>query len=132
MSSHREERVAATPEHARATGSAAPPGDTSRGETGDGRGGPATEQRSSTGEQRSSATTSRTDRAGNMLPGRARRRFGIERLLVRLVATCGIVAIGVALGAILVSSSVQGWIIGLVISCVSVVLAGMLWSSRQL
>jgi hypothetical protein len=71
-------------------------------------------------------------RPGNMLPGRARRRFGLERLLVRVIATCGIIAIGVALGAILVSSKVQGWITGLVIAVVSVGLAGMLWSSRQL
>ncbi len=71
-------------------------------------------------------------RPGNMLPGRARRRFGLERVLVRVIATCGIIAIGVALGAILVSSKVQGWITGLVIALVSVGLAGMLWSSRQL
>jgi hypothetical protein len=67
-----------------------------------------------------------------MLPGRERRRFGLERLLVRLVATFGIIAIGVALGAILVSSNVQGWITGLVVAAVSVVLSGILWSSRQL
>jgi hypothetical protein len=68
----------------------------------------------------------------NMLPRRERRRFGIERLLVRLIATCGIVGIGVALGAILVSSKVQGWIIGLVIALVTVLLSALLWSSRQL
>ena len=67
-----------------------------------------------------------------MLPGRERRRFGLERLLVRLVATAGIVGIGVALGAILVSSTVQGWIIGLVVAGVSVILSAILWSSRQL
>ncbi len=67
----------------------------------------------------------------NMLPERERRRFGFERLLVRLVATCGIVGIGVALGAILRSSNVQGWIIGLVVAIVSVVLSAVLWSSRQ-
>jgi hypothetical protein len=67
-----------------------------------------------------------------MLPGRERRRFGIERLLTRLVATSGIVGIGVALGAILASSKVQGWIIGLVVALVTIVLSAMLWSSRQL
>jgi hypothetical protein len=67
-----------------------------------------------------------------MLPGRERRRFGIERLAVRLIATCGIIGIGVALGAILISSGVQGWITGLVVSSVSVILSGILWSSRQL
>jgi hypothetical protein len=67
-----------------------------------------------------------------MLPGRDRRRFGLERLLVRLVATTGIVGVGVALGAILVSQKVQGWIVGLVIAVVTVVLSAILWSSRQL
>jgi hypothetical protein len=68
----------------------------------------------------------------NMLPGRKRRALGLERLLMRLVATCGVVGIGVAIGAILVSSNVQGWITGLVVSIVSVVLSAILWSSRQL
>ncbi len=81
--------------------------------------------------ERSTGRERRTGTA-NMLPGRERRRFGVERLLVRLVATCGIVGIGVALGAILVSSKVQGWITGLVVALVSVVLAAVLWSSKQL
>ena len=68
----------------------------------------------------------------NMLPARGRRRFGIERLLVRLVATCGIVGIGVAIAAIMVSSNSQGWLVGVVVSVVSVALSGVLWSSRQL
>jgi hypothetical protein len=67
-----------------------------------------------------------------MLPRRGRRRYGIERLLVRLIATFGIIGVGVALGAILAASKVQGWIIGLVVAGVSVILAGLLWSSRQL
>ncbi|MFL5859827.1 MAG: hypothetical protein ACJ780_03485 [Solirubrobacteraceae bacterium] len=68
----------------------------------------------------------------NMLPPRERRRLGAERLLVRVIATCGIVAIGVAIAAIMVSSHSQGWLVGLVVSVVSVVLAAILWSSRQL
>ena len=68
----------------------------------------------------------------NMLPEREGRRFGLERLLVRLVATTGIIGIGVALGAILTSQKVQGWIVGLVIAVVTVVLSGILWSSKQL
>ncbi len=68
----------------------------------------------------------------NMLPGRSRRRFGFERFLVRLIATGGIIGVGVALGAILAASKVQGWIIGLVVAVVSVVLSATLWSSRQL
>lgn len=67
-----------------------------------------------------------------MLPGRSRRRFGLERALVRLIATGGVIAIGVALGAILAASKVQGWITGLVVAIVSVVLSATLWSSRQL
>ncbi len=68
----------------------------------------------------------------NMLPPRERRRSGFERLIVRLIATCGIVGIGVAIAAIMVSSKSQGWVVGLVVSIVSVVLAAILWSSRQL
>jgi protein-S-isoprenylcysteine O-methyltransferase Ste14 len=67
-----------------------------------------------------------------MLPGRQRRTLGLERMLVRLVATGGVVGVGVALGAILRSSSVEGWIIGLVVALVSVILSAILWSSRQL
>jgi protein-S-isoprenylcysteine O-methyltransferase Ste14 len=72
------------------------------------------------------------DQTGSMLPKRQGRRFAAERVFVRLVATAGIVGIGVLLGAILSSNKVDGWIIGLVIAIVSVVLAGLLWSSRQL
>lgn len=66
-----------------------------------------------------------------MLPQRDRRSLP-ERLLVRLIATCGIVGIGVVISAIMVSSHDQGWIVGLVTSIVSVVLAAILWSSRVL
>jgi hypothetical protein len=66
-----------------------------------------------------------------MIPGRERRRTRAERGLVRLVATGGIVGIAVLLGAILVSQDVAGWIVGLVIGLVSVILAAVLWSSRQ-
>lgn len=51
---------------------------------------------------------------------------------MRGVATLGIVGIGVVLGAVLVGQDVAGWIVGLVISAASIVLAGLLWSSRQL
>jgi protein-S-isoprenylcysteine O-methyltransferase Ste14 len=67
----------------------------------------------------------------NMLPERDR-RSPPERLLVRLIATCGIVGIGVAIAAIMHSSGSHGWLIGLVVSIVSVVLAAVLWSSRVL
>jgi uncharacterized membrane protein len=67
-----------------------------------------------------------------MIPGRDRRRLKVESVLMRLVATGGIVAIGVVLGAILVGQDVQGWIVGLVVALLSVVLSAILWSSRQL
>jgi hypothetical protein len=67
-----------------------------------------------------------------MLPARDRRRFSAERGLMRVVATCGIIAIGTALAAILGSQDVAAWIIGLAVSATSVVLAAVLWSSRQL
>jgi hypothetical protein len=68
----------------------------------------------------------------NMLPPRDRRRSAPERLFVRLIATGGIIGIGVAIGAIMTSSHSQGWLIGVVVSVVSVLLAAILWSSRQL
>jgi protein-S-isoprenylcysteine O-methyltransferase Ste14 len=67
-----------------------------------------------------------------MLPRRGRRRYSIERVFMRVVATGGVIGIGVALGAILASSNVQGWIIGLVVAVISVVLSALLWSSRQI
>jgi uncharacterized membrane protein len=67
-----------------------------------------------------------------MLPGRDHRRTKVERGLVRIIATGGIVGIDVLLGAILVSQDVAGWIVGLVIGLVSVILAAVLWSSRSL
>jgi amino acid permease len=70
--------------------------------------------------------------SANMLPGRNRRRSALERFLVRLIATGGVIGIGVVLGAILHSSGEQGWIIGLVVAVVTVVLSAILWSSRQL
>lgn len=77
------------------------------------------------------APTSARD-SHNMLPPRDRRRSPVERLFVRLIATTGIVAIGVAIGAIMISSHSKGWLVGLVVSAVSVLLAAVLWSSRQL
>lgn len=67
-----------------------------------------------------------------MVPGRERRRAKVERGAMRVVATGGIIGIGVALGAILVGQDVAGWIVGLVVSLTSVILAALLWSSRQL
>jgi hypothetical protein len=71
------------------------------------------------------------DEGPGFLPSRPR-RLRIESVLVRLVATCGVVAIGTAVGAILVGEDVAGWITGLVVSLVSVALAALLWRSRRL
>ena len=56
----------------------------------------------------------------------------LERVFVRLVATGGIIGIAVALAAVLVGQDVAGWIVGLAVGLTSVVLAALLWSSRQL
>jgi hypothetical protein len=83
---------------------------------------------------RTPATGSGTGRRGqspNMLPA-GRVRSAVERRFVRVIATGGIVGVGVVIAAIMASSNSQGWLIGLVVSVVSVVLAAVLWSSRVL
>lgn len=70
-------------------------------------------------------------RGKGFLPPRAD-RWGVESLFVRVVATGGIVGIGTALAAILGWQDVAAWIIGIVVSGVSVLLAALLWSSRTL
>jgi hypothetical protein len=66
------------------------------------------------------------------LDRRSHRRTGPESVFVRLVATCGVVGICVAVAAILGTQNVAAWVIGLVVSVASVVLAAVLWSSRTL
>lgn len=67
-----------------------------------------------------------------MVPGRERRRTRIERGAMRVIATGGIIGIAVVLGAVLVGQDVAGWIVGLAVGLTSVILAALLWSSRQL
>ncbi len=67
-----------------------------------------------------------------MIPARGRRRTLAERVSMRVLATGGIIAVDVALGAILTANDIAGWIIGLVVGLVSLPLAALLWSSRQL
>jgi hypothetical protein len=74
----------------------------------------------------------REERPQGTVPGRERRRTKLERGVMRVVATGGIIGIAVALGAVLVAQDVAGWIVGLVIGLTSVILAALLWSSRQL
>jgi protein-S-isoprenylcysteine O-methyltransferase Ste14 len=66
------------------------------------------------------------------LDRRSRARPLFESAFVRLVATTGIVGICVAVAAILGTQSIHAWVIGLVVSVVSVILAAILWSSRTL
>lgn len=67
-------------------------------------------------------------------PRRQRRgpRAAIEHVFVRLVATIGIIGIGVGIGAILSAHKVDGWIVGLVVALVTFVLTGVLRSTRQM
>jgi hypothetical protein len=67
-----------------------------------------------------------------MVPGRERRRTRVERGAMRVIATGGVIGIAVILGAVLVGQDVAGWIVGLVVGLTSVILAALLWSSRQL
>jgi hypothetical protein len=67
-----------------------------------------------------------------MVPGRERRRTKLERGSMRLIATGGIIGIATILGAVLVGQDVAGWIVGLAVGVTSVLLAALLWSSRQL
>ncbi len=85
----------------------------------------------SASEQKQQAASSDKPPSEGFLPSRMG-RGAPESAFVRLVATAGVVAIGVALGAILVSQKVQGWIVGGVVALVSVGLAAILWSSRRL
>jgi hypothetical protein len=66
------------------------------------------------------------------LKRRSRVRPRPESLFVRVVATAGIVGISVAVAAVLGTQSIAAWVIGLVASALSVVLAAVLWSSRTL
>ena len=74
----------------------------------------------------------RHERPQGMLPGRERRRTVVERGFVRIVATGGVIGVATILGAVLVSQDVAGWIVGLAVGLTSVILAALLWSSRQL
>ena len=73
-----------------------------------------------------------TPTADPFIGPRDRPRRGFESSLVRIVATCGIIGIAVALAAILGTQNISAWVIGLAVSTLSVVLAAILWSSRML
>jgi protein-S-isoprenylcysteine O-methyltransferase Ste14 len=67
-----------------------------------------------------------------MIPARSRRRTKLERGSMRVLATGGIIGLATVLGAVLASQNVDGWIVGLAVGLTSVILAALLWSSRQL
>ena len=62
--------------------------------------------------------------------GEHHRTRAVERFTVRVAMTLGIIAIGTALAAILGTQEVDAWIVGLVVSTVTVVLAAVLWTRR--
>ena len=82
-------------------------------------------------ERRRERESRRQDRPQARVPERPKRTKA-ERGFVRSIATVGIIGIAVLLGAVLVGQDVAGWIVGLVVGLTSVVLAALLWSSRQL
>jgi hypothetical protein len=70
-------------------------------------------------------------------PARARRREARRgplpsalAVLVRLLASCGIIGIGIGIAAVMRSQHSQGWLVGLVVAAVAVVLSALLWSRR--
>jgi hypothetical protein len=83
-------------------------------------------------DRRRARESRRQEPPQGMVPGRERRRTKVERGAMRLIATGGIIGIAVVLGAVLVAQDVAGWIVGLVVGLTSVILAALLWSSRQL
>ena len=80
----------------------------------------------------SSPTSVAKRRPEGMIPARTRRRTKVERGSMRVLATGGIIGIATLLGAVLVAQDVAGWIVGLAVGLTSVILAAVLWSSRQL
>ena len=80
----------------------------------------------------STAKRPRDEPARNMIPARLRRPTKLERGSMRVLATGGIIGLATFLGAVLVGQDVAGWIVGLTVGLTSVILAALLWSSRQL
>ena len=96
---------------------------------------PATGDPAAEREARRAARDERRDAPGQrravMIPRRDK-RLPVEAPVMRVVATAGIVGISVVIAAIMGSQDSQGWVIGLVVSLVSLALAAVLWSSRRL
>ena len=80
--------------------------------------------------------------SGAQKPSRAERRearraarrglwLGLQTKVHRLVATLGVIGIGAALGAILDSQDVDGWIIGFAVSVETLLLTALVWSAGE-
>ena len=61
-------------------------------------------------------------------PGRT---VAFQSAFSRLVATGGIIGAGTGVAAIMGSQDVEAWVIGIVVSGLSVLLAAVVWSSRS-
>jgi hypothetical protein len=70
------------------------------------------------------------DHSGFLNPAPPRRRA--ESTFVRVISTNGIIGIGTALAVLLAHFAAASWIIGLTVSVLTVVLAAVLWRSREL
>jgi len=99
---------------------------------------PGAEREAQLGAEREARRAERSERRdataespGVMIPSRGK-RLPLEAPLMRVVATAGIIGIGVLIAAIMSWQHSKGWVIGLVVSLVSVGLAAVLWSSRRL
>jgi hypothetical protein len=92
---------------------------------------PPSAEREARRAERTQRREAATERPEVMIPSR-RKRLPLEAPLMRVVATGGIIGIGVAIAAIMSSQHSKGWVIGLVVAIVSVALAAVLWSSRRL
>lgn len=72
-----------------------------------------------------------SDADTGFLPTKPGRR-GPESVLVRLIATAGVIGICTAVAAIMGASDSPYWLTGAIVSTLGVVLAAVLWRSRQL
>lgn len=76
--------------------------------------------------------TDRAEAEGESGVGLRDRMTMFQSSFSRFVATGGIIGIGTGLAAILGSQDVEAWIIGIVVSGLSVILAAIVWSARSL
>lgn len=73
----------------------------------------------------------RSEAQPGFLPSAPARREA-ESVFVRLIATAGIIGIGTLIGVLLTANDIAGWIVGLTVAVLSVILAAVLWRSRTL